>query len=199
MLGLDVVECPLFAVQPLAWQAPDPAAFDALLLTSANAARLAGPGLDRFLSLPAHCVGAATAEAARAAGLTIGGVGKRGIDALLAALPGGQRLLHLVGADHAVPLETAHRITVIPVYGAGPIEDPGLPALNGLVVAVHSPRAGRRLDALARGREGAKVAAISRAAADACGAGWGEVAVAERPDDGALLALAARLCQAMGR
>ena len=199
MLGLDVVECPLFAVQPLAWQAPDPAAFDALLLTSANAARLAGPGLDRFLSLPAHCVGAATAEAARAAGLTIGGVGKRGIDALLAALPGGQRLLHLVGADHAVPLATAHHITVIPVYGAGPIEDPGLPALNGLVVAVHSPRAGRRLDALARGREGAKVAAISRTAADACGGGWGEVAVADRPDDGALLALAARLCQAMGR
>lgn len=199
MLGLEVVERPLFAVQPLTWRAPDPAAFDALLLTSANAARLAGTGLDRLLTLPAHCVGGTTAEAARAAGLTIGIVGKRGIDALLAALPGRLRLLHLVGANHAVPLAAAHRVTAIAVYAAGLVDNPDLPALDGLVVAVHSPRAGRRLDSLARGREGAKVAAISREAADACGAGWDEVAIAERPDDGALLALAARLCQAMGR
>ena len=32
--GLEVVQLPLFAVRPLAWQVPDPSAFDAMLLTS---------------------------------------------------------------------------------------------------------------------------------------------------------------------
>jgi uroporphyrinogen-III synthase len=38
------------------------------------------------------------------------------------------------------------------------------------------------------------IAAISAAAAEAVGDGWNEVAIAERPTDEALLALAARLC-----
>lgn len=195
MLGLEVIARPLFAVQPLAWQAPDPDEFDALMLTSAAAAQLAGPQLATLLSLTAHCVGGATAEAARAAGLIIGNVGNRGIHGLLATLPGTQRLLHLAGADRAEAGATRHQISVVPVYAAGPITNPDLPALDGLVVAVHSPRAARRLGELGQGREGAKVAAISQATAEALGAGWQEVAVAERPDDGALLALAARLCQ----
>ena len=195
MLGLEVIARPLFAVQPLAWDAPEPADYDALMLTSAAAAELAGPQIATLRGLTAHCVGGATAEAARAAGLTIGTVGNRGIHGLLATLPGTQRLLHLAGADRAEPGATRHQISVIPVYAAGPIAEPGLPPLGGLVVAVHSPRAARRLDELGQGREAAKVAAISQATADALGAGWQEVAVAERPDDGALLALAARLCQ----
>ena len=38
-LGLDPVLMPLFEIEPIAWTAPDPAGFDALLLTSANAVR----------------------------------------------------------------------------------------------------------------------------------------------------------------
>jgi uroporphyrinogen-III synthase len=38
------------------------------------------------------------------------------------------------------------------------------------------------------------IAAISVAAADAVGAGWTSIDIADRPTDDALLALAARLC-----
>ena len=44
-------------------------------------------------------------------------------------------------------------------------------------------------------REAITLAAISPAAAAAAGGGWEAVEVAERPDDEALLALAARLCK----
>ena len=40
-LGLELVVAPLFAVAPLAWTPPDPAGFDAVMLTSASAARQA--------------------------------------------------------------------------------------------------------------------------------------------------------------
>ena len=43
-LGLEPIVAPLFAVRPIAWAAPDPAAYDAVMLTSANAARHGGDG-----------------------------------------------------------------------------------------------------------------------------------------------------------
>src|SRR3546814_9776925 len=45
--------------------------FDALLLTSAFAAREAGPEIARLATLPVYAVGDATARAAEAAGLTV--------------------------------------------------------------------------------------------------------------------------------
>src|SRR5687768_9453521 len=63
-LGLDAFAVPLFAIEPLAWELPDSGAFDALLLTSANTVRQAGPSLERLLQLPAYAVGDATAAAA---------------------------------------------------------------------------------------------------------------------------------------
>ena len=45
-LGMDVRQIPLFAVVPVDWTSPDPARFDALLLTSANAVRRAGIGVE---------------------------------------------------------------------------------------------------------------------------------------------------------
>ena len=56
-LGLDPVVAPLFTVRPLAWQAPNPADFDAVMLTSANAARFGGDALTPFLGLPCYCGG----------------------------------------------------------------------------------------------------------------------------------------------
>ncbi|HYC96226.1 MAG TPA: uroporphyrinogen-III synthase, partial [Sphingomicrobium sp.] len=79
-------------------------------------------------------------------------------------------------------------------YRAAMISNAHLPPLEGLVAAVHSPRAGERLAELAPVRGATAVAAISSAAADACGSGWECVAVAEQPNDNSLLALAARLC-----
>jgi uroporphyrinogen-III synthase len=47
---------------------------------------------------------------------------------------------------------------------------------------------------LVKERDSIAIAAISNAAADATGNGWKSVEAAEHPNDDALLALAARLC-----
>lgn len=192
-MGLDPLPCPLFAVEVVAWDAPDPHAYDFILFTSANALRHGGAGLAALTRLPALAVGAATAEAARAAGFAVARTGDRGADALLDALPGEQRLLHLAGADHH-RAGGRHWVDTKIVYRSVAIEGPDIPA--GVMVAlVHSPRAGARLAELVRDRAAVAIAAISAAAAAACGGGWADLAVADQPSDAALLALAARLCQ----
>ena len=194
-LGLEVIACPLFHLQPLKWQAPDPAEYDALLLTSANAVRLGGPELTGLRGLPVHAVGETTAAAAREAGFRVETTGGGNAVELLDELPRSLRLLHVAGEDHRHvgdrPIE--RRIA----YRSIAIDEPGLPPLDGLIAAVHSPRAGKRLAGLARRRTGTGIAAISGAAAEACCSGWQEVDVAEAPNDKSLLALAARLCQTL--
>ncbi len=191
-LGLDVLTCPLFRIEPVSWQAPDPAAFDALLLTSANAVRHGGAELDRLRTLPVQAVGGATAAAALDAGFTVETAGQGDVIDLLARLPAPLRLLHLAGEDHRDPNDA--RIERRIVYRSAAIAEPNLPALQGLVVAVHSPRAGQRLAELARDRSSTAIAVISQAAAEACGTGWERVEAADLPNDNSLLALAARLC-----
>ena len=192
-LGLDPRVVPLFELVPLAWTAPYPSEFDALVITSANAVRFGGSELDRLKDLPVHAVGEASAAAARQAGFAIASAGTGGIEAM--ELPASQRLLHLAGLDHQ-PVQSA---VAIPVYEARPIAQPaGLAALADGVVAVHSPRAGRRLGELVAERSAIAIAAISPVAAASCGDGWQEVAAAAQPSDAALLALAARLCETPG-
>lgn len=192
-LGLEAIACPLFRIEPVAWQTPGPAHYDGLLLTSANAIRHGGQGLDGLKELPVHAVGKATADAARDAGFRVETVGSTNVAELLAELPQTLCLLHLAGEDHLPTGEV--RLDRRIVYRAALIADPGLPSLGGLVVAVHSPRAGARLSELACVREATSIAAISQAAADACGAGWERVTVSAEPNDKSLLVLAAMLCQ----
>ncbi len=198
-LGLSTIVMPLFAVRPLDWERPDARHFDALLLTSANAVRNAGEGLERYRRLPAHCVGEATAAAARQAGLAVESVGPGTIDPLLASLPTRLRLLHLCGAHRREPAPPSQQITVVPVYEA--VELPAgerVAELEGAVVAVHSPRAAERVarvveDAgLDRGR--IAIVAISPEAGRGAGGGWSAVEIAPEPSDRAILAIAARLC-----
>ncbi len=191
-LGLDPRPCPLFAVEPVAWSAPTVSA-DFILFTSANALRHAGAALADLTKLPALAVGAATADAARTAGFSVAVTGEAEVDALLDALPGSRRLLHLAGADHRRP-DTRHAIETVIVYRSVALADAAIPA-GECVALVHSARAGARLGELAPNRAAIAVAAISPPAAAACGAGWAALAVADTPSDGALLALAARLCQ----
>ena len=191
--GLDVICCPLFRIDPLEWELPDPNGYDGLLLTSANALRYGGSKLGDLKSLPVHAVGAATADAARAAGLEVATVGESDLTDLLTKLPVEKRLLHLAGDDHR-QAATRHRIDRRIIYRSAPIEQPGLPPIDGLVVAVHSPRAGARLAELEDQRARTAIAAISVAAANATGGGWERVEIAERPNDSSLLALAASLC-----
>ena len=196
-MGLDAVLVPLFAIEPIDWNAPDPADFDAILLTSANAVRYCGQGLDSLRGLPVHCVGEATALAANLAGLGVASVGKGGVDELLAAIPRGTRLIHLCGEDRRSPADESRKISCVHVYRAVPTDrPPELDDLRGAVAAVHSPRAARRLAELAEAKVKAtvRVAAISPAAAEAAGLGWESVDSAAGPSDSALLALCARLC-----
>ena len=193
-LGLDAVAVPLFEIEPVGWEAPQAGGFDGLLLTSANAVRCAGDQLQDLRGLKAYAVGEATAAAARDAGFDIASTGEAGIERLLGSIEPDLRLLHLCGEDRRAPQEARQTITPLAVYRAKPIEHPRLPAPAGSVALIHSPRAGRRFAELVTDRSGALVAAISAAAAEAAGTGWKSVEVAERPDDEALLALAARLC-----
>ena len=191
-LGLEVIACPLFRVEPVAWEAPDPAEFDALLLTSANAVRLGGLELAKLRDLPVNAVGEATAAAAREAGFHVETIGTGNAVDLLAGLPRSLKLLHVAGEDHRHigdrPIE--RRIA----YRSQAIEDPRLPSLQGIVAAVHSPRAGKRLAEMVPVRGETAIAAISTAASEACGSGWERLDVAEEPNDKSLLALAASLC-----
>ncbi|MEQ7874016.1 uroporphyrinogen-III synthase [Sphingomonas sp. ASV193] len=196
-MGMAVIAAPLFTIEAVEWERPAADAFDALLLTSGNTLRRAG-ALGDLAGLPVHAVGEATAATARAMGLTVVTVGERGARELLEGLPPGQRLLHIGGEDRTDTTPRGHAITTVTVYAAVPIETPDLPDLSDTVVAVHSPRAGRRLAELARGKAGARVAAIGQPAAEACGPGWETVEAAPLPNDAALLSLAARLCQTGG-
>lgn len=191
-LGLEPLVLPLFAVEAVAWAVPDLTRFDALLLTSANAVRYGGNGLRVLARLPVAAVGAATAEAARDAGLNVRWVGERGVTALVEQLPPNLRLLHLAGKDRVA---AGGAVVPVTVYRAAPLTV-ALPRLDRQVIALHSPRAARRLAELVAvsDRREARVAAISATAAAAAGDGWREVAIATSPDDDCLLALAASLC-----
>lgn len=190
--GINAVAIPLFEITPVDWVARSPDAFDALLLTSANALRHGGDKLAAFRALATYCVGEATAAAAREAGFVVAETGARDAAALVERVPRGLRLLHLTGRHHR-PIPGA---TDLIVYDSEAIDPPpSLDALSGGVAMVHSPRAGARLAELVTKRGGIRIAAISAAAAAACGNGWREMAAIDAPGDGALLALAAALCQ----
>jgi len=190
--GIDAVAIPLFEIAPVDWIAPDAGDYDALLLTSANAVRYAGEQLAGLHALPTYCVGEATAVAAREAGFAVAATGANDSAALIKRVPQGLRLLHLTGQTHrAVP-----GVAAIIVYDSAVIDPPpSLEALAGNVAMVHSPRCGARLAELIEARGEIGIAAISAAAAAACGGGWREMAAIAAPGDGALLALAAALCQ----
>ncbi|HZU62615.1 MAG TPA: uroporphyrinogen-III synthase [Novosphingobium sp.] len=206
--GVEVVAAPLFAVAGVAWAAPAPAAVDALLLGSANALRHAGPQLAAFAGKPAYAVGAATAEAARAAGLDVVAVGEGGLQALLAHLaPAHRRLLRLAGEERveltpppgvALAEQVVYRLAALPL--AGPVALLlQARALPGAVVALHSAAAARHFAAecarLGVDRRRIVLATIGRRVATAAGEGWRDILVAHRAEDAALLALALQTCQ----
>ena len=206
--GLSPVKAPLFAVGPLAWEPPDPAGFEAVILTSANAARHGGPGLAAFLSLPCYAVGEATAAAALEAGFADLRTGASDAAALAAMLEadGVRRAFHPCGRDHLAlesPAEVERRV----VYAAEPLAGLAAEAAEalerGAPALLHSPRAALRFAELAQehalDRSSIALAAISAAAAASAGPGWQRVEIASEPRDEALLEVAAKLCQTAGR
>jgi uroporphyrinogen-III synthase len=193
-LGIDAVAVPLFDIERIAWTPPDPSAFDGLLLTSANAVRHGAEQLRSLHGLRAYAVGEATADAARAAGFDVAATGHSGVDGLLDSIPPNLRLLHLCGEDRRAPHDARQVITPVIVYRSKEIESPDLAGSQESVALIHSPRAARRFAELVNDPRSVVIAAISQTAAGAAGTGWKSVHVASDPNDDALLALAARLC-----
>jgi len=191
-MGLEAIVAPLFETRALDWAPPDPGLFGAIVLTSANAARLGGSGLRPLLALPCYAVGERTAEAARAAGFTDLRVGPGDADAVaaMAKRDGAGSLLHLGGRDH-VAIDGA---THIAVYASEPIGTLP-PDLEEAVVLLHSARAASRFAGLVEERGAIMIAAISPQVAQSAGPGWKSITVAAAPRDDALLELAAKLCQ----
>jgi uroporphyrinogen-III synthase len=196
-LGLEPVVSPLFIVRPLAWTPPNPAVFDALLLTSANAPRHGGDAMTPFLGLPCYAVGERTGASAAEVGFTDIRTGPADGAALidLAAADGARTAAHFCGQQHFALRHPEIAVTPVAVYAAEPVER--LPEGAGeALVLLHSPRAGALFARLAgQRRETIRLAAISAQTAAAAGAGWASVDVAAEPRDHALLALAAKLCQ----
>jgi uroporphyrinogen-III synthase len=192
--GLEAVAVPLFEIEPVPWEAPDAASFDALLVTSANAFRHAGSELNTLRGLPVYAVGDATAEAARDAGFDIKGSGGAGVDRLLGSIETDGKLLHLCGEDRTGTGGARQAITPVVVYRAKEVGSPDLSNAAGAIALLHSPRAARRFAELATAKSKIAIAAFSQAAAEQAGNGWEAVAVARAPNDEALLAVAARLC-----
>lgn len=200
-MGLDAVVVPLFAVAPLEWSARSAHNFDAVIFTSANALAHGGPAIFGYTALPTYAVGTATAEAARRAGFVDVREGGSDAAALVERLAadGRARVLHLGGLDRRDAEAAGVTIERVALYESRALPKPEALAtalVRAPVALAHSPRAAARLAELAAPEQRARVilAAISAAAASAAGAGWQSVAIADRPDDAALLELAARLC-----
>lgn len=199
-LGLEPVVAPIFTVRPLDWTTPA-GPFDAVMLTSANAARHGGDGLTPYLRLPCFAVGETTADAARTAGFADVRTGAADGAALLPEIAGAGlgSVVHPCGQDHLPLAHPDLDILDVPVYVSAPVA--ALPASatdalgRGALVLLHSPRAAGLFATLAPARSTIRIAAISAATAAAAGGDWASVAVAARPRDEALLELAVELCQ----
>jgi uroporphyrinogen-III synthase len=199
--GWTAVKAPLFNVLPLAWTPPDPANFDAALMTSANAARHGGPDLARFAHLPLYAVGAKTAAAARESGFETVITGKGGVaetaDGIRAK--GLLRIFHPCGRETRPFDETGLEVAHVPVYAADAMTPPGLAdALSGnAVILLHSPRAARAFSDFCEKagipRATLALVAISDAALIEAGSGWRRAIATDRPDDDAMLAAASSL------
>lgn len=198
--GINAVALPLFAVHPLDWTVPDPADFDALILTSANAVRGAGDGLSLLKVLPVYAVGEATATAARGAGIDVMTTGSDDATALLALARGAgvTRALHLGGRESMITPGTPGTDIVrrsVAVYASDAVAMPprSLATMIDGIALLHSPRAARHLagliDMAGFDRRRMTLAALSPAVATAAGEGWAAIWTAPVPTDAALITL----------
>lgn len=109
--GFDPIIAPASEIHPLPWDMPPAHDFDAIMITSANALRMANKSqtkdaLRQYSHLPLFAVGQATAQLARDMGFTIAAIGKGGAKALWPLIReyGAKNIVRLVGRDY-VPLD----------------------------------------------------------------------------------------------
>lgn len=201
-LGLDAHGFALFEAAPVAWQAPDPAAYAGLLAGSGNVFRHGGAPLAALQALPVHAVGEATASAARDAGFAVAATGRGGLQAVVRDLAPG-RYLRLTGETYvALDPPAGVRIDTLVTYRMAELPFP--PALVDLLsrpalVLLHSGEAARHFAAQCQshGLTAARIAlaCLAPRIVAAAGGGWGRIENAREPSDAALLELARQMCQ----
>jgi uroporphyrinogen-III synthase len=205
-LGLAITGQALSEIRAVAWECPDPAGIDALLIGSANAILHGGPNLARLAAKPVHAVGEATAAAARAAGFTVARTGSGGLQGVLEAVRPPCHLLRIAGEEH-VALAAPPGVTFAEViaYRAVPLPlDPVAPLLAGEprnaqpLVLLHSAATARHFAAecarLGLPRTRIALAALGPRIAAVAGTGWAAVHIAAQPDEDTFLQLAFDLC-----
>lgn len=202
-MGMEAQGAPLFEVRARAWEPPAADQFDALLVGSANVFRLGGPALAKFRGLPVWAVGATTARAAQAKGFVVARTGAGGLQAVLAEVPPGARVLRLAGAER-VPLDPPEGVTLEErvVYASEPRALPAELAeqlRSPAVVLLHSAEAAHHFaaecDRMAVDRARIALCAIGPRVSAAAGEGWRAVGTAPCPAEVPLLAKARDLCQ----
>jgi uroporphyrinogen-III synthase len=192
--GLEVRRHPLFVPVAVPWTMPE-GRFDALLVTSANAVRLAG----RLPDVPVHAVGQASADAARRAGLEVLTIGNGGVEALL-------DLVSSIRVCCTSPARTAsfpfrpkaadhvrHRLPDGRAAAArtGPARGCGCPRS----FSCRGPAAGRNRRCARPGSDRGH----QPGGGGLLRAGWARCEAAAEPNDTALLGLAAKLCEEQPR
>ena len=202
-MGLPIWGEPLFAIRPVAWDVPDPAGFDGLLIGSANAIRHFGPARADWTGKPVYAVGDATAQAARDAGFSVAVTGEGYLQGVVDRLAGEeQAFLRVTGAEH-VPVQPPAGISIATRVAYENVSLPVSDALaaclsRGATVLLHSAVAARHLasecDRLDLPRERIALAALGPRIAEAAGQGWAARHVAQRPREADLLALARDMC-----
>jgi uroporphyrinogen-III synthase len=208
--GIEAVVAPLVAIVPRA-VSPELAGVRAILLTSANGARMLARATARR-DLDVLAVGAATAAAAREAGFRSVASAEGDVAALarlaIATLrPDEGELLHVAGSDVAgdlagrlrsagfrvrrAVLYDAEAATALPEAAAQALAEGRLDA-----VLLFSPRTAATFVSLVRGaglaeslRAVEAVCLSGAVAGEAAGLPWRAVRVAARPDQAALLSL----------
>lgn len=201
-MGMAAAGCPLGRIVPVAWDAPDPAGLDGLLIGSANVFLHGGVALEALRSKPCFVVGKATADAARAAGFTVATAGEGGLQKVLDQIAAPAHLLRIAGEEHlalhvpqgvTITMRIAYRSEALPL-------DPALPVLEqaGVIVLLHSAATARHFagecERLGVDISQIIVAALGPRIAAAAGSGWRAVHTAAAPNDAALLELARDLC-----
>ncbi len=196
--GHEANVLPLFEIEHLAMQRISADGFDAILMTSGNAARAAAEFLTGNHGLPVYAVGSATARALDKLSLTVTETGSEGVEALVraATVNGHRRLLWMAGEDHtdfptiagaSIHTEIVYRSTAIT-----PSEGFAGEVAGSDMVILHSSRAAAYFanlcDDLKLPREEITLATFSKAIAQSAGENWASIIIAESPNDAALLA-----------
>jgi len=195
--GYAPVVIPLFAIEHLPPPSVSVDGYDAILLTSGNAARAATGFLESARDIPIYAVGSATASALAHLSLPVAATGSSGVEALVgvAAEDGHKNLLWLAGEDHsAVPQIAGVHIDIAIVYRSAALETPAHFAAQVELcdaVILHSSRAAAHFAGLcaAGGLSRSKIAlaTFSNAIAESAGDGWAQIIVAPAPNDAALM------------